>query len=192
MQQLVDFFPLIAFFVAFKLGGIYVATGVLIVACALQIGWHYWRTKKVKTLHWVTGALVLVFGLATIVLHDARFIQLKLTVLMWLLAVAFLVGQFFGDRPLVRRYFEGVLDNTIDTVQPATWQRLNLAWVAFFAAVGGLNLFVANEFTLDTWTNFKVFGVPVLLFLFLVPQVFWLMPKGPPDEESAGSGNHDA
>lgn len=177
MQQLIDFFPLVAFFVSYKFGGIYVATGVLIVACALQVGWHWWRTRTVKTLHWVTAALVLVFGSATLLLHDSRFIQWKPTVLMWLLSVSFLVSQFWGAKPLTQRFLEGVLAEHAPARSQSTWNRLNFLWVLFFALVGAANLYVAWRFSEQAWVNFKVFGLSALLIVFMLPQVFWLLPK---------------
>lgn len=175
MQLLIDFFPLLAFLVAFLLAGIYVATGVLIVAIALQIGWLYWRTRTVKTMHWVTGLVALVLGLATIYLQDPRFIQWKPTVLMWATALAFLGSQFIGERPLVRRAFEPALQGV--EIDARTWTRLNLAWVVFFAGVGALNLFIASRFSMTAWVNFKVFGVMGLMLLFFLGQWLWLSPK---------------
>ena len=96
MQHLIDFFPLVAFFISFKLGGIFTATAVFIVASALQIALQWWRTRTVKTLHWVTAALVLVFGSATLLFKDPRFIQWKLSVLMWRGSAAFLVREIVG------------------------------------------------------------------------------------------------
>ncbi|HJS22009.1 MAG TPA: septation protein A [Steroidobacteraceae bacterium] len=174
MQQLIDFFPLIAFFVSYWLGGIFTATAVFIAASAIQIGVHWWRTRTVKTLHWVTAALVLVFGSATLLLRDPRFIQWKLSVLMWLASATFLVSQFVGKKPLVQRFLEGTLAEHLAPVNARTWSRINLAWVAFFALVGTLNLYVMRHFSMDAWVNFKVVGVNVLLLLFILPQAFWL------------------
>lgn len=178
MQQLIDFFPLIAFFASFKLGGIYVATAVLIAASAIQIGVHWWRTRTIKTLHWVTALLVLVFGSATLLFKDPRFIQWKPSVLMWLLSGAFFLSHFLGAKPLSRRFLESALAGHLAPVSAQVWNRINLAWVLFFALVGGLNLYVALQFSMDTWVNFKVFGVSILLMLFMLPQVFWLAAKG--------------
>jgi intracellular septation protein len=183
MQILIDFFPLIAFFVAFTLADIYVATGVLIVAIAVQTGWHYKRTRKVKTMHWVTGLLALVLGLATIILHDARFIQWKLTVLMWAFALAFLVSQFVGERPLIRRVFESASEDRV-AIEPRAWSILNFAWVLFFAGVGALNLYVAKHYALATWVNFKVFGVTALTVVFVIAQALWLGTKMQPATDS--------
>lgn len=186
MQQLVDFFPLIAFFVSYQLGGIYLATGVLIVASGLQIAWHWWRTRTVKTLHWVTALLVLVFGSATLLLKDSRFIQWKPSVLFWALAVSFLVSHFVGARTLTQRFLESVLGGNVNAVGEAAWRKLNLAWVAFYALIGAANLFVAYRFSEQAWVNFKVFGVSALMLLFTLPQVFWLMPKEQPDQADHG------
>ncbi len=181
MQTLIDFLPLLAFLVAYKLAGIYVATGVLIVACALQIGWHWWRFRKVKAQHWITAVLVLLLGTATLVFHDPVFIQWKPSVLMWLLGAAFLVSQFVGRKPLSQRFLESMLENAGGAQQtgasPATWRRLNLAWVAFFALTGWANLYVAQNFSESTWVYFKVGGLSVLTLLFILPQLIWLMPK---------------
>jgi intracellular septation protein len=191
MQQLIDFFPLIAFFVSFKLGGIFTATAVFIAASALQIGLQWWRTRTVKTLHWVTAVLVLVFGGATLWLHDARFIQWKLSVLMWLAAGAFLVSQFVGAKPLVQRFLESVLAEHLAPVSARLWSRINLAWVTFFALVGALNVFVFRNFSMDTWVNFKVFGVQVLMLLFILPQAFWLAANEPEDHNGIGKSKSD-
>lgn len=192
MQQLIDFFPLVAFFVSFKLGGIFTATAVFIVASALQIGLHWWRTRTVKPLHWVTAALVLVFGSATLLLRDARFIQWKLSVLMWLASGAFLVSQFVGAKPLVQRFLESTLAEHLAPVSARLWSRINLAWVAFFALVGALNVYVMRHFSMDTWVNFKVVGVSVLLLLFILPQAFWLAAtdrEGGPGETGKTKGD---
>jgi intracellular septation protein len=184
MQQLIDFFPLVAFFVSFKFGGIFTATAVFIVASAVQIGLQWWRTRTVKTMHWVTAVLVLVFGSATLLLRDPRFIQWKLSVLMWLASGAFLVSQFVGAKPLVQRFLESALAEHLGPVSARSWSRINLAWVIFFAVIGALNVYVFRHFSMDTWVNFKVFGVQVLMLLFILPQAFWLAGG-----ERQGGGN---
>jgi intracellular septation protein len=180
MQQLIDFLPLIAFFASFKLGGIYVATAVLIAATAVQIGVHWIRTRTIKTMHWVPALLVLVLGSATLLFRDQHFIQWKPTVLMWLAGAAFLVSHFIGAKPLSRRFLESMLAEHLAPVSDQTWKRINLAWVLFLTAIGALNLYIARSFSLDAWVNFKVFGISLLLLLFVVPQVIWLAVKDAP------------
>jgi intracellular septation protein len=180
MQQLIDFLPLIAFFASFKLGGIYVATAVLIAATAVQIGVHWIRTRTVKTMHWVTALLVLILGSATLLFKEAQFIQWKPTVLMWITGAAFLVSHFVGAKPLSRRFLESMLAEHLAPVSDRTWKRINLVWVAFLLAMGALNLYVARTFSMDTWVNFKVFGISILLLLFALPQALWLAAKETP------------
>jgi len=182
MQTLVDFLPLIAFWVSLKLAGIYVATGVFIVACAGQIAWHRWKTGKVKTLHWVMGVLVLVFGLATLLLRDPRYIQWKTTILLWVVALAFLASHFIGAKPLAQRFFESGLGEHLAPQPASTWHKLNVAWIAFLATLGALNLYVAYNFSQSTWADYKVFGQIALMFVFVFPQLLWLMPKEQPAE----------
>ncbi len=177
MQQLVDYLPLIAFWAALMLGDIFIATGVFIVACAAQIAWHWRKTGKVKTMHWVMGVLVLVFGTATLLLKDARYIQWKTSIFLWLVAVAFLVSHFIGAKPLAQRFLEASLTEHIEPRSAGTWHRLNLVWVAFLCVLGGVNLYVAYNFSQEAWGTYKVFGQMILFLLFLLPQVMWLLPK---------------
>jgi len=137
MKLLVDFFPIILFFVAYKMQGIYVATGVAIAAAALQVGWIWFRHRRVETMHVATLGLLAVFGGLTIALHDPIFVMWKPTLVNWLFAVAFLGSQWVGERTLIERMMSHAID-----VPAATWKRLNLAWVLFFLLSGLANLFV--------------------------------------------------
>jgi intracellular septation protein len=97
MKFLFDLLPVIFFFIAFKVFDLYVATVVVIVATAAQIAWVWHRHGKVDTMLWVSLALVVVFGGATLILHDETFIKWKPTVLYWLFATTlFGSAQFFG------------------------------------------------------------------------------------------------
>ncbi|HKE44636.1 MAG TPA: inner membrane-spanning protein YciB [Steroidobacteraceae bacterium] len=180
MHLLIDFLPLVAFLVAYVLGGIYVATAALMVGCALQIGVHWWRTRTVKPIHGITAVLALIFGTATLLLHDPRFIQWKVSVLMWLLALAFLGSQFIGRQPFAQRLLESSLAEQLGPVSARRWIWINVAWVLFFLAVGALNLYIARTFP-DRWPYFKGLGVPGLSVLFMFAQLLWL-PLRAPDE----------
>jgi intracellular septation protein len=176
MTQLLEWLPLIAFFAAFKLAGIYVATAVLMAACVIQLLGHRLKTGSFKTMHIVITATALILGTATLLLHDKRFIQLKLTVIFWGMGLAFLASLWIGRRPLVQRVLEGAVETPLH-VSPSAWTRLNLIWVLWFAALGALNLYVAANFSESTWVNFKFFGVPAAMFLFMLPQVYWLYSR---------------
>ena len=152
MHFLADYFPLLLFFVAFKIWGIYVATGVAIAASIAQIAWFHWRRGKVATIHWVSLAIITVFGGATLLLHDETFIKWKPTVLYWLFALILIGGRLLFRRNLMSAMLPDL--KLPDTV----WARVTWGWVAFLGAMGVLNLYVATNFPLDTWVNFKVWG----------------------------------
>ena len=168
---LFDLFPLILFFVAYKFAGIYVATGVAIVAAVLQIGWIYLRGGPIEAMHWINLTVIVVFGGATLWLQDDTFIKWKPTVLYWLFGCVLLVSQFFLKRNLLRK----LLGEKIAMADRA-WARLSVSWSVFFLAAGGLNLFVAfsGMFTEAQWVNFKVFGLMGLLIVFVIVQSVWL------------------
>jgi intracellular septation protein len=141
MKFLADFFPVILFFVAYKLYGIYTATAVAIAASVVQVGYGWLRHRHVENMHLITLAILLVFGGLTILLQDRTFIMWKPTVINWLFGVVFVASQFIGDKPLVERMMAANI-----TVAPMIWRRLNTAWGLFFILLGLLNLYVANDF----------------------------------------------
>lgn len=178
MKFLFDLFPIILFFAAFKVFDIYIATGVVIAATAAQIGWVWHRHGKVDTMLWVSLALVVVFGGATLVLRDETFIKWKPTVLYWLFAATlFGSAQFFGKN-LIRAMMEKQVE-----LPDALWGRLNYAWIGFFVVMGVLNLWVAFSFSTDTWVSFKLFGGMGLMLVFIVLQGVVLAKYLPDDKE---------
>ena len=169
MKLLFDFFPILFFFIAYKLFNIYVATGVAIASTFLQIAISWLRTRTVGTMQWVTLAVIIVFGGLTLYLHDEQFIKWKPTVINWLFGGAFLATQLFGQQTAIER----VLGANLTLPQPV-WRRLNLGWVLFFLCMGGANLYVMSHFDRDTWVNFKLFGMLGLTVVFIVLQSFYL------------------
>jgi len=168
---LFDLFPLILFFVAYRYADIYVATGAAMVAGVAQIAWLRLRRKPIETMHWVNLGVIVVFGGATLLLHDDTFIKWKPTVLYWLFGGALLGARLLAGRNLMRRLLEGQI-----SLPDAVWDRLNASWAAFFLAAGALNLYVAfsGHFDEAQWVNFKVFGLMGLLLVFVVVQSLWL------------------
>ena len=175
-MQLLEWSPLIAFFATYRLFDIYWATGALMIACTALMLVHRAVTGKFKTMHVITVVLVLLLGSATILLHDKRFIQWKLTVLFGLTALAFLGSTFIGKRPLARSMLESAFPEPLD-VSPRAWQTLNYLWAVFFALVAVANLYVAWNFSENFWVNFKVWGVSGMMVVFMLPQAFWLSNK---------------
>jgi intracellular septation protein len=178
MKQLFEFFPILLFFIAFKLYDIYVATAVVIVATILQVGYAWFRYRKVETMQWITLGLILVMGGATILLHDEQFIKWKLSIIEWLFGLAFIGSQFIGKKPIVERMMSKSL-----TLPDFVWRRLNLMWGCFFITVGFINVYVMFHYTTDQWVTFKTFGVPGLMVLFIVLQMVFLYKYIPETEE---------
>ena len=177
MKFLADLFPVILFFAAYKLADIYVATGVAIAAALAQVLYSHFRHSKVETMHWVTLGLLTLFGGLTLLLQDPVFIKWKPTVVNWLFAAAFLGSGWFMDRSLIQR----MMDHAI-TLPDRVWEKLNLAWSSFFVAMGGLNLYVAFNYTEEVWVNFKLFGLMGLTLAFVLAQGFYLARHMQPEE----------
>lgn len=169
MKLLFDLFPVILFFVAFKVQGIYVATAVAIAATVAQIAWTKYRHGKVDTMLWVSFAIIAVFGGATLLLHDETFIKWKPTVLYWLFSTILLVSNVIFKKNLMRALLQEKIALPLHV-----WHRLNLTWSLFFAVLGFVNLYVAFNYSTDAWVNFKLFGFTGLMLVFILAQGAWL------------------
>jgi intracellular septation protein len=193
VKILFDLFPIILFFVAYQFGashpadasawlaalgitlegdakpGVYLATVVAIAATFMQIAWAWIKYRKIDTMLWVSLALIVVFGGATLLLHDETFIKWKPTVLYWLFALSLGLAPMLFERNLIRLMMEKNV-----TLPDAIWTRLNLAWAAFFTLMGIANLWVAMHYSTDAWVNFKMFGSLGLMVLFIFGQTLYL------------------
>ncbi|MDP2029685.1 MAG: septation protein A [Thiobacillus sp.] len=193
-KLLFDLFPIIVFFIAYKLGdsnaeatrafmasvglpqpvgeiekpGIYFATLIAIVASIVQIVWVKLRGHKVETMMWVSLGIIAVFGGATLWLHDESFIKWKPTVLYWIFSSIILGASAFG-----RNIIKGLMKAQMELPDPA-WSRLNASWGGFFAFMGVANLIVAFNFSTDAWVNFKLFGSLGLMLVFVIGQSMML------------------
>lgn len=209
MKLLFDFLPIILFFTTFKVaegrkdwaaqfasdqfgfmvnGGVVgpneapvlLATVVVILATLAQVGWIIARGRKVDTMLWVSLALVTVFGGATIWFHNETFIKWKPSVLYWVMGMTFWLSQLIFRKNLLRALIGEQL-----SLPAGVWQRLNFMWVAFFAFMGLLNLYVAYSFSTDAWVNFKLFGGIGLMLVFTVAQGLYIS-RHVQDDDSTG------
>ncbi len=168
MKQLIDFIPLIAFFSAYKLYDIYVATQVLILVTTLQYAWQWIRQGRLENFQLITLIAVYVFGSLTLFMHDETFLKWKAPVVNWLFALIFLGSEFVGKHNLVQR----MIGHAVKLPDPV-WRTLNYSWVIFFIVCGAANLYVA--FTYEAfWVDFKVFGSLAMTLFFLIGQSAYL------------------
>lgn len=170
MRIVDDLFPALAFFIVYKIAGIYWGTFTLIVASALQILYMQLRYRQVKPLYWISFILILVFGGATILLRDPLFLQWKVSIINWLMGTAFLLSHFF-KRCLLELF---VSSTEQDRFPKGALRKLNFIWAAYFLFLGTLNIYVAYHYSMDTWVNFKVFGLFGLTILFVIVQSAYL------------------
>ncbi len=169
MKLLFDFFPVALFFIAFKWQGIYFATGVAIAASLLQVIIHWLIHRHIEKMHVITLVMISVLGGATLIFRDPTFIQWKPTGIYWITALVFLVSQFFSKQTLIQKMMEANI-----SLPTPIWRRLNLAWVVFFSIMGFVNLYVATNYNMDFWVNFKLFGGLGATFLFVILQSMYL------------------
>jgi intracellular septation protein len=219
VKLIFDLFPVILFFAAYKLGNsdpaaaaelatrylgglvsggaiareqapILLATATAIVASFVQVGYVIARGRKVEPMLWLSVGVILIFGGATIYLHDETFIKWKPTILYWLFGAILLGGRVLWRRNLLR----SLLGTQIEA-SSAVWERLLWAWVVFFAAIGAANLFVAFRFPTDVWVNFKLFGLFGLTLVFALAIGIWLARHMKPAEahsDEPAAKPHDA
>ncbi len=178
MKQLIDFIPLIAFLVVYKmeprlvdlagypfeLGGPFSATFVLMITSVVVYGGLYLKNRTLEKSHLITLIAVIAFGGLTLTFHNEAFLKWKAPIVNWVFAAAFLGSQFIGRKPLIQRMLGHAL-----TLPDAVWLKMNISWVAFFIFLGAANLFVAFTFH-SIWVDFKVFGSLILTFAFVMIQ----------------------
>jgi intracellular septation protein len=169
MQLLIDYIPIVIFIVAYFYRDIFFATGVLMAVMPIVLLLQWITTRKVNKIYLASTILVLVLGTATLFYRNATFLYWKPTVLNWAIAAVFLGSQWVGDRTIAQRML-----GSAATLSAAQWVRLNQIWVAFFLLAGGVNLFVAYNFSEEFWVKFKLFGMLGLTLLFVIVQTIWL------------------
>ena len=180
MQVLTELAPVLAFFAAYYLRGLYVATAVLMVAMVLLLAVDWLRNRRIPPMHALSTVLVLIFGAATLLLHNKLFIQWKPTVFFWLTSLAFLGSFWIGERTLTERLLGAAFGDKL-RVSAASWRTLNWWWVVFCALLGALNVVVLLYASEGLWVALK-FVDSILMVVFVMAQVFWLSAREQPIE----------
>jgi intracellular septation protein len=205
MKLLFDFLPLVFFFATYKIAGmnadaaaaftthwfggfvsggtvgpkeapVMLATLVVIFATLVQVTYMKLTRRRIDLMLWISLAMIVVLGGATVYFHNETFVKLKTSVVCWAMGLIFWSSQTFFHRNLLRQ----TLGEEIELPDHA-WQRLNFAWVAYFGGVGLINLWVAYSFSTDAWANFHTFGTAGISVAFIVAQGFYLAKHMPPE-----------
>ena len=182
MKLLFDFFPILLFFICFKLYGIYTATAVAMIASVAQVLFFRFKYQRYEKMHLISLTLILLLGGATLFFHDPWFIKWKPTGIYWLTALILLGSRVFAEKTLTQK----MMESNISLPTPI-WYKLNYAWAVFFVLMGILNLYVAYHYTTDTWVNFKLFGGVGLTVIFVILQAIYLSQHSLEKELSQGA-----
>jgi intracellular septation protein len=183
MKFLVDFFPILLFFVAYKVGDIYYATATAIIASLIQVSWSRYQKGHFEKLPLFTLIALVLLGGSTLIFRNELFIKWKPTAVYWLLSAGFLLSQFIGEKkPIIQRLAEQNIH-----LHQSIWNKLNISWVIFFCLLGFLNLYVIYHYDTDTWVNFKLFGTMGLTLLFVIVQGFYMARHHQSESEPHGN-----
>ncbi len=207
MKFFLDFFPVLLFFLVYKFFGnippdlvnmanslpvievnpeeprdaIYFATLVLILATILQNITHYLLYGKLEKMHLISLGILIAFGSLTLAFKDPLFIKWKVSIFNWFFGAAIIGSQFIGKKPLIERMMAQAI-----SVPKKIWKRVNMSWGLFFILVGVVNIYVAYNYSEETWVDFKLFGVLGMTFVFMIIQGIYLAKYALPKEESEG------
>ncbi len=160
LKLALDFAPLVAFFIAYKLGGVYWATGIIIALTILSLIVGYVMTGKIAKFPLFSGILITVMGGLTLYLQNDMFVKMKPTAANLIFA-AILGGGLLSNR----MFLKDLLGSAIEMPETA-WRSLTWRWVIFFLLLAGLNEYVWRTMSEAAWVNFKVFGLMGLTMLF--------------------------
>ena len=184
MKQLIDYIPLIAFLIVYKLeeriiniagyeytlGGIFSATEILVTASILVYGGIFLVKKTLSKTHLFMLAAVVIFCTFTLIFREEAILKWKAPVVNWIFACVFVGSQYLAKQNMTQIMMGHVVE-----LPAAMWKKLNLSWASMFFLLGCANLYVAFTFH-DYWVDFKVFGSMAIIFLFSMGQMYFLWP----------------
>lgn len=200
MKQLIDYIPLIAFLIVYKmeeriimigsyeytLGGIFSATEVLVTASILVYGSIFLVKRKLSRSHVFLLSAVVLFCSFTLIFREEAILKWKAPIVNWIFAAVFIGSQYLSKQNMT----EMMLGHVVE-LPASEWKKLNFAWAGVFLCLGGANLFVAFTFH-EYWVDFKVFGSMGILLLFSVAQMFYLWPYIEAQENQEKQKEQDA
>ncbi len=169
-----DYLIILLFFAAYKLKGIFVAISLTMGAYAALTLYKLIAKKEITILQWGSLILVEALGALSLVFHDSEFFVYKPTAVYFIFGLSFNLSRLVKDRTPLVKY---LLQHHVEMPNFA-WHRLNLSWAFFFYFMAAANTYVAYNYSLDFWVDYKLFGTFGLLLLFVIPQAFYISKHG--------------
>lgn len=168
-----DYAPLLVFFAAYKMLGVFAGTAIFMVAIVTAIVIAKWKVGRVSPMMWLSAVLVVGFGGLTIWFHDERFIQIKPTIIYLLLSGLLFAGLTRG-KPLLKY----VLEHGYHGLSDRGWMLLSRNWAFFFAAMAMFNEVIRANFNFSQWLTIKVWGLTAMSMLFAFANIPMLLRHG--------------
>ncbi|HEX5161460.1 MAG TPA: septation protein IspZ [Steroidobacteraceae bacterium] len=185
MQAFIETIPWIVFGLVYWLGGgLYPATGTLMVAMALLLVYDWVTTRKIPRSHLLLAVGVWVFGTATLLMHDVRFLQWKASLIYWVFGVAFAGTAFIGKQSLLERLVGGALPEGV-TVTASSWRNSSVLMGSLYIVLGAVNLWVAMNRSEADWVRFKVVIAPIVALVVTLGIIFWVLRGAPSGEDAS-------
>ena len=139
MKFLLDFGPIVLFFIVYKYYGLYAAIYAMIASTFVQIMYSRVTTGKFVTSQVLTFALLVVFGGISIVLRDPAFVMWKVSVLYVIFAAVLIGSNYIGSKTLLERMMGKELQ-----LPRNTWVNLTWFWSLGFIIIAIINAFFVN------------------------------------------------
>ncbi|OOF89301.1 septation protein A [Rodentibacter ratti] len=179
MKQLLEFIPLILFFITYKLSGVRDAAIVLVVATILQMVILKWKYGTIEKRQKILASAVIFFGLLTAYFNEIHYLQWKVTVVNALFAVILLVAQFQFKIPLIKKFLEEEIK-----LPDQAWNTLNLGWAVFFIICMLVNIYISHNMSEEAWVNFKSFGLIGMTLIATIISGAYIYKFLPKDEQN--------
>ncbi|WP_343154499.1 septation protein A [Buchnera aphidicola] len=163
MPKTLNLLPIITFFIFYKIYNIFIASMFLIIMSGIIFILNSVIDKKIDKINLISFLLVSILGFLTIFFHNSQFIKWKITIIYMFFSIALLISQFFQKKPIIQKFLEKNIK-----ISDIFWKKINFFWALFFLFCSILNIYIALCFSEETWVNFKVFGLSILMFFSIL------------------------
>lgn len=187
MQTFLEYIPLIAFFVVYKAVDIYYAAGALIVGYVLVLSFSYLTKKPIKKSTLYLFAFTVVMAGLTIAFQEEAFLKWKFSVLYFTAGIVLLTSRYMFKSNLIKKWMGQNFE-----LPEKIWDQVNIAWVIFCFFCASINIYIFDNWSLDAWVNFKVFGVTGMMFVFIILTVVYIYPYLPEEEDEENQAKNEA